>query len=162
MNRIDTKRVADRRRLRFETIDSMLAEADALAAAERDGRLVQLGNWTLGTAVNHIAVWAEFAFTGTPLSPPWFVRFASRLLKKRFLTKGLGAGVNIPGIEGGTLGTEPTPIDLALPRLREAMDRLRRETPEKPNAVFGPLTREEWVALQLRHAELHLGFFKTS
>jgi hypothetical protein len=160
MNRIDTRRVSDRRRLRFETIDAMLADADALAAAERDGQLVQMGNWTLGTAINHLAVWAEFAFTGTPLTPPWYVRAVSRLLKKRFLTKGLSAGVNIPGIDGGTLGTEPTPTDLGLPRLHEAMDRLRRETPEKPNALFGPLTREEWTALQLRHAELHLSFFK--
>jgi hypothetical protein len=145
----------------LETIDAMLAEVDALAAAERDGRLVPMGNWTLGQAVNHLAVWAEFAFTGTPIETPWFVRFAARFMKKRMLNKGLPAGVTIPGVEGGTLGTEAPPIDLAIPRLREAMERLRRESPTIPNKVFGPLTREEWTKLQLRHAELHLGFFKT-
>ena len=35
----ETVRAPVRRRLRFETIDAALAEADRLVAAERDGRL---------------------------------------------------------------------------------------------------------------------------
>jgi hypothetical protein len=157
---VDTKRVKDRRILHFGTIDAELIEADVLAAAEREGRVTQLGNWQLGQAINHLAVWAEYAFTGAPTTPPWFVRVLGRMLKRRMLTKGSGPGFSIPGVKGGTFGVEPTPTEIALARLRAALERLRRETPAEPNHVFGRLTRDEWIALQLRHGELHLGFFK--
>jgi hypothetical protein len=50
------------------------------------------------------------------------------------------------------------PLDAALPRFRRAMERLKTESPTAPSPLFGLLTREEAVALNLRHAELHLGF----
>ena len=48
---VNTGKVADRRVLRFESIDQVLAEVDRLAAAERAGRLRRLGDWTLGQAL---------------------------------------------------------------------------------------------------------------
>ena len=138
----------------------MLADVEALAAAERAGTLRRLGNWTLGQALGHLATWVTFAYDGTPLKPPWFVRLPSRLFRDRFLSKGLSPGVRIPRVEGGTLGTEPLSLDEGLSRYRAILERLRREAPTKPNTTFGPLTHEQWVALQLRHAELHLSFFK--
>lgn len=159
---VDTKHVKDRRILQFSTIDAELHEAQALAIAEHAGRLTQLGNWSLGQAINHLAIWSEYAFTGTPSTPPWFVRLFGKLFKRRILTKGFGPGMTIPGVQGGTHGVEPSKTDIALKRLRAALERLARETPAEPNKVFGRLTREEWIALQLRHGELHLGFFKTS
>jgi hypothetical protein len=51
------------------------------------------------------------------------------------------------------------PLDEALPRLQRVMDRLKVEVPTIPNELFGPLTHEEWIAINLRHIELHLGFF---
>jgi hypothetical protein len=68
------------------------------------------------------------------------------------------AGVKIPGVEGGTLGTQPLPLDEALPRLQRVMERLKSEPPSAPNPIFGRLKHEESIALTLRHAELHLGF----
>ena len=38
------------------------------------------------------------------------------------------------------------------------MERLQAEAPTAPNVIFGQLTHEEWIAINLRHAELHLGF----
>lgn len=157
---IDTKQVKDRRTLRFESIDAELQDAAALVAAAGQGKVVASGNWTLGQAINHLAVWAEYAFTGPPMSPPWFVRVIGKLMKKRVLAKTPAPGFNIPGVQGGTFGTEPAAADVALARLRVALERLRNETPREPNQVFGHLTREEWIQLQLRHGELHLGFFK--
>ena len=49
-------------------------------------------------------------------------------------------------------------VDEALARLRTALERLKSEAPQAPNVIFGPLTHNEWIALNLRHAELHLGF----
>jgi hypothetical protein len=49
-------------------------------------------------------------------------------------------------------------LEESLPRYRSALERLKKETPTAPNVIFGALTHEEWIALNLRHAELHLGF----
>jgi hypothetical protein len=80
--------------------------------------------------------------------------------KKKFLNGPMRAGVRIPGLQDGTLGTEPLSTEIALPRYREALQRLAREAPAKPNVIFGSLTQEEWMKLNLRHAELHLSFLK--
>ena len=156
---VDTGKVAGRRILRFESIDQMLAEVDRLAEAERAGRLKGLGNWTLGQALGHLAVWAEYGYTGPPLKTPFFIRWLLRLRKQKFLHQPMPAGVKIPGVQGGTLATEPMPLDEALPRLRRVMERLKTAPPTIPHNLFGRLTHDEWVAMHLRHAEVHLGFF---
>jgi hypothetical protein len=48
--------------------------------------------------------------------------------------------------------------EAGLERLRHAMDRLKVEAPTTPHAIFGPMTHGEWIAMHLRHSELHLGF----
>ena len=155
---VDTAKVCDRRMLRFESIDQVLAEVDRLVVAERAGRLRRLGNWTLGQALGHLTVWAEYSYTGSPLKPPFFIKWMLRLRKQKFLHEPMRAGVKIPGVEGGTLATDPMPLDEALVRLRRVMERLKTEVPTAPNTIFGPLTHDEWIAINLRHAELHLGF----
>jgi len=155
---VDTAKCAGRRPLRFESIDQMMAEVDRLVEAERAGRLRRVGNWTLGQTLGHLATWAEYGFTGTPLKPPFFIRWVLRLSKRKFLHDPMRAGVKIPGVEGGTLATAPMPVDEALGRMRRVMERLKLEAPTLPNVIFGPLKHEEWIALNLRHAELHLGF----
>jgi hypothetical protein len=155
---VDTGKVADRRALRFESLDQLMAEVERLAEAERAGRLRRLGNWTLGQTLGHLATWAEYSYTGAPLKVPFFIKWFLRLRKRKFLYGPMRAGVKIPGVEGGTLATEPVPLDEALGRMRRVMSRLQSEAPTAPNVIFGPLTHEEWVALNLRHAELHLGF----
>ena len=155
---IDTGKVSSRRPLRFDSIDQALAEADKLAAADRAGRLKQLGNWTLGQTLGHLASWIEYGYTGFPLKAPFFIRWLLRLQKRKYLYGPMRAGVKIPGVEGGTKAIEPMPLDEALGRFRRAMERLKSEAPKFPSPILGPLTREEATALNLRHAELHLGF----
>jgi uncharacterized protein DUF1569 len=156
---IETGKVAGRRILRFETVDQALEEAERLAAAERASRLTQLGNWTLGQALGHVAAWAEFGYTQFPLKTPLIIRLILRLQKKKFLYGQMPAGVRIPGVKGGTLATELMPTDEGLARLRTVFERLKREVPTAPSPVFGKLTHEESIAINLRHAELHLSFF---
>ena len=158
MGLVDTGKVSERRKLRFESIDEVLAEVDRLAEAERAGRLRRLGNWTLGQVLGHLAAWAEYSYTGTPLKVPFFIKWILRLRKRKFLYGTMRAGVKIPGVNGGTLATQPMSLDEALGRMRRVMERLKSEAPTAPNSIFGPLTHEEWIAINLRHAELHLGF----
>jgi Protein of unknown function (DUF1569) len=155
---VDTGKVVGRRMLRFESIDEMMAEVDRLVQAEKAGRLKRLGNWTLGQVLGHLAVWAEYSYTGTPLKAPLFIKLIVRLRKQKFLYGPMRAGVKIPGVKGGTLATEPMPVDEALGRLQRVMERLKTEAPTVPNVIFGPLKHDEWIAITLRHAELHLGF----
>jgi len=155
---VDTGKVVGRRELRFESIDQVLADVDRLVEAERSGRLKRLGNWTLGQTLGHLATWVEYSYTGAPLKVPFFIRWMLRLRKQKFLYEPMRAGVWIPRVEGGTLATEPMPLDEALERLRRALQRLKAEAPTPPSVIFGPLTHEEWIANHLRHAEVHLSF----
>jgi hypothetical protein len=150
------------RALRFESIDELLADVDRLAAAERAGTLRRCGNWTLGQALGHLATWAQFSYDGLPMPTPWFIKLILRVQKRRYLRGPLPRGVKIPRVRGGTLGIEPLPLDEGLSRYRAVTERLRREVPANPSAVFGPLAHDEWIALHLRHAELHLSFFHVS
>ena len=157
---IDTGRVANRRALKFGAIDEALAEAERLAAAERAGTLKCLGNWSLGQALGHQACWAEYSYTGAPLKVPLPVKLVLRLRKNKFLRNPMPAGVRIPKVPGGTLATDPMALEAGLARFRAAFGRLRNEPPAMPNVIFGPLTHEQWIQLNLRHAELHLSFFE--
>lgn len=149
-----------RRTLRFTNFEQVYADVDRLIGAEQAGRLVRLGNWTLGQAVNHVAAWGEYAFT-PPAVPPlkWYVRLLGKLGKAHFLKKGLSPGFRFKGIPEGTIATEVVPTDVAWTRLHRAFDRLNDEAPTMPNELFGHMKHDEWKQLQLRHAELHLSFF---
>ena len=158
---INTKKVTDRRQLRFESLDDILRDAESLVAAERTGRLRATGNWTLGQALGHLAFWIDAPFDGYPemKTPPWFMLKLIRLFKNGFLNNKLPAGVRLPNVEAGTFGVDELPADEGYAALQASLDRLRSQTPTTPNPVLGEMSREEWIKINLRHAELHLSFF---
>jgi hypothetical protein len=158
VNQVETRKVTGRRILRFESIDELMADVNRLAEAERQGRLRRLGNWTLGQTLGHLARWAEFSYIGAPLKVPFYITWIVRLRKRKCLYKPMRPGVRIPGVTGGTLATAPVPLEDGLARMRRLMERLKFEAPTKPQVIFGRLSHDEWIALHLRHAELHLGF----
>ena len=150
---------AQRRKLRFQSLDAALAEAERLVAAEQEGRLRRAGNWPLGQTLGHLATWASFALNGYPpeVRAPLPVRMILRLMRNTILTKGMMPGVKVGRVPGGTVGLEPMDAEEGLRRLRDAFARLRATAPTVQNPVFGRLTHEQWIQLNLRHAELHLG-----
>jgi len=158
---IDTGKVSNRRRLRFASIDEVLGDVGALVSAERVGNLARLGNWTLGQSLGHLATWIEFGFDGYPpnLNPPFFIKWILKARRHRYIHEGMPAGVKIPRIAGGTVGTEMMSTEDGAHRYRHALERLREAPPARPNVIFGPMTHEEWIQMHLRHAELHLSFF---
>jgi Protein of unknown function (DUF1569) len=158
---INTKKVRDRRPLRFGTVDDVLRDAEMLAEAARRGTLRPTGNWSLGQALAHLATWVNMPFDGYPEmpSPKWWMRLLRPLIRKRLVNKGFPAGVWIAGVEGGTFGIEPCEVDEGLSRLQLAFGRLAAEVPMQTSPVFGPMTHDEWTKFHLRHAELHLSFF---
>lgn len=149
-----------RRTLRFVTIDDALADARLLLAAERAGTLDCCGSWSLGKTFGHLATWANMPFDGYPpeAKPPLPIRVVLRLAKKRLLKNGMPAGVKLGRIPGGTLGLDEMPSDDGFAALEKAFTQINRTDPGIPNPAFGPLTHEQWIQLNLRHAELHLSF----
>ncbi len=148
-----------RRVLRFASIEQMLADADALAVSERAGQLRCAGTWRLGQAMHHLASWADYAYDGLPIKIPLALRIMFRPMKQRAIHKPMPAGLRIPRIPAGTLAIVQEPLDTALPRFHQSFDRLQSEAPTLPHPIFGPLTHDEWINLNLRHCELHLSFF---
>lgn len=160
---IDTKKVKDRRVLRFDSLAALSRELDSLAAAQAGGTLRTLGNWTPGQIFTHLAAFIEYAYDGFPpeiANPPWIIRMFGKLMKAKMTKKSMPVGVRMPGLREGTVGAEDVPFDVGMTRLRAAIARLEAATPTNPSPLLGPLTREEWIGLHLRHAELHLSFLK--
>ncbi|HZW05597.1 MAG TPA: DUF1569 domain-containing protein [Phycisphaerales bacterium] len=164
MSAVDTKCVkfgeGGRRKLHFASIDDALRDAELIAESDRRGTLKRCGNWTAGQALGHVAGWITFALDGYPpdLRPPWFVKVILRMMKSKYM-RGLPSGARIPKVEGGTKNTEVLSTEEGLARLRTAWQRLGKTAPTRPNPVFGQLSHDEWIALNLRHAELHQSFF---
>ncbi len=153
---IDTKKVEGRRELHFETLDEILADAEMLVAAED---VQTLGNWTLGQILYHLAVGQNMSLDGDDYRPPWLIRVVAPYMKKGILNGKMSPGFQLPRVLHKKLIAQPTltPAE-GLEALRKSTERVKSETPQPRNPVFGKMTPAEWVQLHLRHAELHLSF----
>lgn len=149
----------ERRMLQFSTPADAIGDAERLVAAEQAGRLCRTGNWSLGRALSHLAAWMDYAFDGYPIAAPPEGAARSRVLVPRILRHGMVPGVQLPGAPGGTVGGEDMPAAEGLTRLRHAWSRILKSCPANEHPFFGALSHEQWIALQLRHSELHQGFF---
>jgi hypothetical protein len=157
---IDTKS-AERRNLRFNSIDDLRRDLDAIEQSHAAGTLKRSGNWTEGEIFTHLAAFINYGYEGYPkeVSPPWLLSVLFiRPKRARFLRDGMPAGVRIPGTQRGTIGMESVPFEEGLARFRASLDRLEKTPPPIESPAFGPMSYEDKTRLALRHAELHLGF----
>jgi hypothetical protein len=158
MSAVNTAK-AERRPLRFECIGDLLAEIDRLIAAEAEGRLRCSGNWTLGQAFGHLSTWIDYGYDGYPMRVPWLIRTLIRMRLKKYMHEGMPGGVRIPRVPGGTYGTDVLPTQEGAARLKKSLGRLAAGEPAKyQSPAFGDMSHDDRVTLNLRHAELHLGF----
>jgi hypothetical protein len=95
---------------------------------------------------------------GMGFSAPPEVRAVAIAHKDFVLHNPMRAGTKLP--PAGEERFIPGPLSPAegLTKLEEAAARLAAATPTAEHAYLGPLTPEEWILVQCRHAELHLGF----
>ena len=149
-----------RRKLRFENLDELLDELTRIEQADSLGCLQVIGNWSPGQILSHVAAWIEYGWIGYPIKPPLFIiRWMMKLMLGKYLKSGLPSGVKIPGVKGGTVGQDEVPMTHAIARLRTNIQRLKSgERSKFDSPAFGPLSHEDRITLNLRHAELHLGF----
>lgn len=142
-----------RRKLRFESVSEILADAEAIARAP----VRTSGTWTAGQIVQHIADAMYASLDGFPLKAPMAARLKARATRGVVLKRGFPTGVKLRGdLEAFLPAT--VPLEKALERLRSAADRIEREEMTEDHPFFGRLTHKEWIALHCRHAELHFSF----
>jgi hypothetical protein len=78
---------------------------------------------------------------------------------RKYLRKGMPKGARIPGAEHGTWGMDEMATADAAERLSKAFLRLKNgESVKFDSPGFGPMSDADRIQLNLRHAELHLGF----
>jgi hypothetical protein len=118
-----------------------------------------LGSWSPGQIFMHLARGLDLSIDGAP-SKPWYIRMVGQyFLKQRFVSRPMQPGWKLPAKE---LLPGETTADAGLNALRGAIQRVKTTLDRKPHPIFGPLTSDEWIALQCRHAELHLSFLLPS
>jgi hypothetical protein len=152
---IDTKLVANRRRVQYESLNALLADAEFQAASGHR----TLGNWTLAQIFDHLSRSLRVAVDGTDAAFPLPARIFLRLIRQRFFSRPLAPGFHVPPKLEAVLrpGTDLS-IERSLQELREAVGRFERAKKLAVHPAFGRLTREEWRQITLRHAELHMSF----
>lgn len=153
---VDTKRVVGRRKLRFNSLDEIVAEAERLATSDCQA----LGNWSLGQCFTHLARGMDLAIDYDPtIRANLLIRLVAPLFKNSLLNKGMTPGFRLPKRAAAKLIPAPVETQAGLDALRRAVERQRRETRRVDSPFLGKMTAEEWEKLHLRHAELHLSFY---
>ncbi|MFN7737931.1 MAG: DUF1569 domain-containing protein [Pirellula sp.] len=150
----------ENRSLRFSDLSQVMPEVFRL----RDQGYTQTGSWDLVQTCNHLADWMSFPFDGFP-KPPWFISWMFPLMR---LTVGKSALKKIlaTGVMGKGMPTMPETVYKAGGNPEEAIDRLAKSLERLsvaknaiyPSPVFGTMSREELVRLQLVHCGHHLEF----
>lgn len=146
--------------LRFDCVEDCIAEVHRIVAANDQGKLRSSGSWTSGQIMAHVASWIVYAYDGYPMGrPPFFVRWILRTRLPRMLANGMPRGIRIPGVKAGTYGMDEMQTSNAANRLVAALTRLEQTGDAKYDSpAFGPMSQADRIRLNLRHAELHLGY----
>ena len=146
--------VARRRSLRFRDASEVIDEVTRLQISGHESR----GNWSLAQVVEHLARGIDCSYEGFDFTVPWLAQVVlGRLVKRRFLYDSMPSGYQFRS-ETVLVPSSDTNLDRAVEHLRRSFDRLQWDPPTKPHPLLSKLTHQEWQALALRHAELHLSF----
>ena len=152
---VNTKTATGRRELHFNSLDDLLADAEALA----NGKVHLIGNWSLAKIYGHLARTVTYSLDGYPFKAPWFMRAMVRLfMKKKLLTRPLPSGFQIPEKNRTDFIPDNDETEIGLTELRDAIARFKTDKTRVAHPFLGSLTEEEWERFHCRHAELHMSF----
>ena len=148
-----------RRQLVFASLDDAVRDAEHLLAVGYE----KAGNWDLAQCCDHLAAWLTYPVSGFPKAPlpiRMMLAVVRRTLGRRLLTKylrdGMPSGKPTMPQSVAAPGGDPA---AAVERLREAAKRFESRAGEYlPSPLFGQLTRDEALNVQLRHGAHHLSF----
>jgi len=148
-----------RRTLSFDTLDAAVRDAETLLAKGYD----KAGSWDLGQVAGHLANWMTYPVDGFPKAPlpvammlGLIRRTLGRKMFESYLAKGMPAGKPTMTQSVPEPGGDPA---AAVARLKAAAGRFRTHTGDiVPSPLFGKLTKDEALKLQLAHCAHHLSF----
>jgi len=147
--------VAARRKLHYANLDELQADAERLAK----GNFRTVGQWSYPQILDHLARTMTASLDGFGFKAPWWARiFIAPLAKNSFLTKPMRAGFKLPKSARSLAPPPDVSLSSAMDNLRKAMRRCTSETPQAEHPFLGKLASQEWTAVYLRHAELHMSF----
>lgn len=153
---VDVKHVVDRRVVRYDTLQDLLADAEQLAA----GPVRTLGNHSFGQILRHLALTMNGSIDDafSSIRFPWWIRFLARMRRKAIFAGGLRPGIRLPSDADVYAWPKEKELTAMLEDLRKAVSRLENETKRGSHPAFGKLTVNEWNQFHLRHSELHMSF----
>jgi hypothetical protein len=149
-----------RRSLVFNDLDEVIRDAETLLAKGYE----KTGNWDLAQCCNHLADWLRFPVEGFPKMPlflkPFFWMARKTIGRKKLLqyinTRSFPAGKPTMPETVKAPGGDPRE---AVAALRKSVERLKAHNgPIVPSPLFGPMTKDEAVRMQLVHCAHHLSF----
>ena len=153
---VRTKRVKDRRSLRFGRMQDLLDDLERLGEAPR---IRTSGNWTPGQIVQHVTKLVDGSLDGFGFRAPLPLRLMGKALRSAALNRPLMAGIRL---RGRMKQLEPDPSvtwEQAVADLRRQVERIEQGARMTRNSPFlGELVHEEWEQLHCRHAEMHFSF----
>jgi len=149
-----------RRALQFHDLDEVVRDAENLHAKGYE----KAGNWDLAQICGHLAEWLRFPVEGFPKAPApiravfWVLR--KTVGRKKLLTY-ITTG-SFPAGKPTMPETVPPPGGdprEAIAKLKASVERLKAYTgPIVPSPLFGPMTKNQAVRMQLVHCAHHLSF----
>ena len=150
-----------KRELKLETLDDIVAEANRLLAAGYTSH----GKWNLAQACFHISEWARFPMDGYP-KPPWFMRMIFGALGAFGVIERMKNGILQNGFKAGTPTAPQTVVgpnamndQEGVAKLTETIERMKSfEGPIHPSPLFGEMDHDTFTKVTLLHAEHHLAF----
>lgn len=153
---VDTRKVSGRRKLRFERLEDILADARQMAAVPTRN----LGNWTLSQVCQHLGT-VMFECTvprAAAFKVPLKLRILGRLARGRLLRDGLPSGFRLPPEGAKVLVPPPVSMEEGMATLERGLATLAGTNARSVHPVFGGLNVKQWNLFHLRHSEMHLSF----
>lgn len=151
---------AVRRSLRFQNLDQVKLEVDRLLA----GGYTKTGNWNLSQVCGHLNDWMRFAMDGYPTAPAP-IRLILWLMKvttgRRQLESALKSGFKdrLPTMPQTVPDPDRASDAESVKQLTDTINRFQTYSgPIVASPLFGPLTPDEALKLQLVHCAHHLSF----
>ncbi len=156
MSTLNTRVVAGRRKVYYNSLEELRADVEELAS----GEIVSLGNWSPGQVFMHLARAMQMSIDGIDALAPWYLRLGARLIRSRLIKGPMQPGFKLPPQAETVLVAGATSTEEGLAALRAALDRIEREAPRAVHPLLGALTPEQWIRLHLTHAALHMSFLR--
>ena len=170
--RVDPRKVMQRRRtLQFHNLDEIRQEAARLCdlvdgansvredLAVADEKVVHLANMPLGQALGHLGLVLSLSVDGSDFRFPFMMRLVANAFRAGIFSGRIAAPLEAPAeLNRLVLPDAAMNADTGLAMLNEQFKRFEEAVELKPNAMFGRISREDWITLTCRHSEWHLGF----